>query len=414
MDKRMKKMLLVIGIIFGGLIIFNSIKHVLMNYYFNHYKIPTVTVSAAKTEQIDWYPYFASVGSFVAINGVDVTTQSAGKITAIHFNSGQYVEKNSPLVDIDDSVEQALLKFYQADLIFQKTNYQRQADLVKRNATAISNVDEARAKMQQAEANVENTQATINLKHIKAPFTGSLGIRQIDLGQFLQPGVTTIAPLQSLDPIYLNFYIPEQYITRIRIGQMIIFNVEQSPGINFKGQITAINSKIDEKTHNIQVQATIENCPALHTKQFKQSDFIQERKALPDGREVLSCSSTVNHDRNIQQFNFIPGMFATIEIVQPVKHDVIVVPSTAVSYTMYGDSVFVIEASADEKMPATVKRVYITAGETRGNYTVIKKGLSANQLIVSAGEMKLQDGTPVVIDSNNVLVDHADIDALGE
>ena len=409
----MRKMIIVIVILFGGLITYNLIKQTIVRYYFAHYQVPAVTVSAVMTKPIDWHPYFASVGTFVAFNGVDVSTQSAGKVTAIHFNSGQYVEKDSPLIDIDDSVDQALLKFHQAHLVLQKTNYQRQTDLLKRNATAVSNVDEARAKLLQAEANVENTQAKINLKHIKAPFTGLLGIRQINLGQYVQPGTTTIVPLQSLDPIYLRFYIPEQYLNLVKIGQKILFTVEQNPGIDFNGEITAIDSKIDAKTHNIQVQATVENCPALSSEQFSQSDLLTERKNLADDRYAVTCRTQANKS---PQYNFIPGMFSTIELEQPVIHDVIAVPSTAISYTMYGDSVFVVEKHQNQTQRdiLTVKRVYVTPGETHGNYTVIKKGLQSNQLVVTAGELKLKDGTEVIIDSNNVLVDHNNIDLLGE
>ena len=416
MKKRMNKMIIIILIVFGGLIAFNIIKQSVTQYYLNHYQVPAVTVSALPAKQVDWHPYFSSVGTFVATNGVDINTQSPGNVTAIYFQSGQYIEKDSPLIDIDDKVEQAQLKFHQADLVLQKTNYQRQTDLLKRNATAVSNVDEARAKLLQAEANVENMQATINLKHIKAPFTGQLGIRQIDLGQYLQPGKTPIVPLQSLDPIYMRFYIPEQYINRIKLDQNIVFTVEQNPGIHFNGKISAIDSKIDEKTHNIQVQAVIENCPALKTQEFLKTDLVKERKQLSDGRLAVACSTALNQAHKREQFNFIPGMFAAVEMEQTAIHNAIVIPTTAISYTMYGDSVFVIEKHQDktQKDIFTVKRVYVTPGETRGNYTLIKKGIEPNQLIVTAGELKLQNGSQVIIDPNQTLVDHDNIDLLGE
>lgn len=410
----MRKMIIAIIIIFGGLIAYNLIKQAVTQYYFNHYTVPAVTVSVVTTQPQDWHPYFASVGTFVAINGVDVGAQSAGKVTAIHFNSGQFVEKDSPLIDIDDSVDQALLKFNQANLVLQKANYQRQTDLLKRNATAVSNVDEARARLLQAEANVENTQATINLKHIKAPFTGLLGIRQIDLGQFIQPGTTTIVPLQSLDPIYLRFFVPEQYVDKVSLGQSIRFSVEQNPGMAFQGKITAINSKIDAKTHNIQVQATVENCPALNSDQA--SDDLIDRQKLPTGGYVISCHTDQNNRHKLRQYNFIPGMFSAIELEQPVIHNVIAIPTTAISYTTYGDSVFVVQKNEnnDHHDVFTVKRVYVVTGETQGNYTIIKKGLQADQLVVTAGELKLQDGTEVIVDRHNVLVDHDNIDLLGE
>lgn len=418
MKIRMSKTVLALLVIFGGLIVYNIIKQSVTQYYLNHYQLPAVTVSAVKVIPRDWHPYLASIGTFVAINGVDVNTQSAGKVTKIYFNSGEYVEKDRLLIDIDDSVEQALLKFHQANLVLQQANYQRQTDLIKRNATAVSTVDEARAKMLQAQANVENTQATIDLKHIKAPFAGQLGIRQIDLGQYIQPGTTSIVSLQSLDPIYLNFYMPEQTINSIKIGQNIRFSVEQNPGLYFTGKITAINSKIDEKTHNIQVQATVENC-ARHPEQNEESLKHQEwsRNARQDSEtNTIPCSTEDNQKQHIQQFNFIPGMFAHIEVEQPVLRNVIAIPTTAIAYSMYGDSVFVINQQRNkaQKDVLTVKRVYVTPGETQGNDTLIKQGIEPNQLIVTAGELKLQDGTEVIIDSSHPLINHDDISVLGE
>lgn len=410
MNKRMKRIFLALLIIFGALIAYNIIKQSLTKYYLNHYQVPAVTVAAVQIKPRDWHPYLSSIGTFVAINGVEVNTQSAGKVTKIYFNSGEYVEKDRPLIDIDDSVEQAQLKFHQANLILQQANYQRQTDLLKRNATSASVVDEARAKMLQAQANVENTQATIDLKHIKAPFTGELGIRQIDLGQYIQPGITPIVSLQSLNPIYLNFYIPEQYINSIKTGQNIHFSIEQNPDQHFRGKITAINSKVDEKTHNIQVQATVEN----FSRQSEQSPRRPERSERSSS--IQEMSRVARHDVNQHDMNFIPGMFAKIEVEQPVLHDVLAVPSTAISYTMYGDSVFIVNQHKNnaQQNVYTVKRVYVTPGDTQGNYTIIKQGIQANQIVVTAGELKLQDGTEVVIDSSHPLIDHADINLLGE
>ncbi len=403
----MSMMIIMLLIVFGGLIGFNLVKQTMIKYYFEHFQMPAVTVSVVTAKQTDWHPFFSSVGTFIAVNGVDVNTQSGGKVSAIHFDSGQLVEKDSPLIDIDDHVEQATLKFNQANLVLQQTNYRRQTDLLKHNATAASSVDEARALMLQAEANVENTQALIDLKHIKAPFSGVLGIRQIDLGQYVQPGQTNIVSLQSLDPIYLHFYIPEQYINLLQVGQNITFSVEQNPGISFKGKISAINSKIDESTHNIEVEALAANCPALDTKHLK-----SKLKNSSLSTHEITCDTQVNARNKTQQFNFIPGMFAAINLEQPVMHNVILLPTTAISYTMYGDSVFVVEKHDHDRL--TVKRVFVTTGETRGNYTVIKKGLQANQTVVAAGELKLQDGTQVVIDPNSALIDHDNIDLLGE
>ncbi|PJD91542.1 MAG: efflux transporter periplasmic adaptor subunit [Legionella sp.] len=415
MTKRMTTMIISLLIVFGGLIGFNLIKQGLMTYYLNHYQPPAVTVSTVVAKKENWHPFISSVGNFVAINGVDISAQSAGKVSAIHFESGQHVEKDSPLIDIEDSVEQATLKFNQADLTLQQTNFSRQTDLLKRNATAVSSLDEAKARMLEATANLEKTQASIDLKHIKAPFSGMLGIRQINLGEYIRPGQTTIVSLQSLDPIYLHFYIPEQYIDMIKVNQNIEFTVEQNPNTIFKGKITAINSKIDENTHNIQIQAVTANCPSINPDEFHTSDLLTSKK-LPTGKYLAICDTTQNETNDIKQFNFIPGMFASIEVEQPTIPDVIVLPTTSISYTMYGDSVFVVEKQTDKsgKNVFTVKQVFVTTGETRGNYTVIKSGIKANQLVVAAGDLKLQNGTQVTINNSIQLTDHDNIELLGE
>ncbi|HVT62030.1 MAG TPA: efflux RND transporter periplasmic adaptor subunit, partial [Legionellaceae bacterium] len=407
MNRRMTIMGISLLVVFGGLIVFNIIKQSFMHYFFDHFQPPAVTVSTVLAKQVNWRPHFSSVGNFVAVNGVDVGSQSAGKIVAIHFESGQYVNKDSPLVDIDDSVEQATLKYNQANLNLQKTNFQRQTDLLKRNATAISSVDEAKAHMLEAEASMESTQASIDLKHIKAPFSGMLGIRQINLGQFVQPGKTNIVSLQSLDPIYLHFYVPEQYIDLVHIDQNIEFTVEQHPNMIFKGKISAINSKIDDNTHNIEIQATTANCPALDPQEFLHSSLIKST-VLSNGKTLIQCDTDLNQKNEVKQFKFIPGMFASIDVEQPAIPNVIVLPTTAISYTMYGDSVFIMEkqTDSDEKEILTVKRVFIVTGETKGNYTVIKKGLKANQIVVAAGDLKLQNGTQITIDNKIQFIDH--------
>ncbi len=415
MNKRMTIMIISLVVVFGGLVGFNIIRQVFMTYYLTHFQPPAVTVSTVVAKKQDWHPFLSTVGNFVAVNGIDVNTQSSGNVSAIHFDSGQFVEKDSPLVDIEDSVEKATLKSNQANMTLQQANFSRQNDLLKRNATAVSTLDEARARMLEADANLEKTQASIDLKHIKAPFSGMLGIRQINLGQYVQPGLTNIVSLQSLDPIYLHFYLPEQYIDLIHINQNIRFNIEQNPDVIFKAKITAINSKVDVNTHNIQVQAMTSNCPSIIPKELAKSDLYTSKK-LPSEKYEVTCDTASNETHKIKQFNFVPGMFASIEVEQPVVPDVIVLPTTSISYTMYGDSVFVVEKQTDKsgKELFTVKQVFVTTGETQGNYTVIKSGIKANQLVVAAGDLKLQNGTEVTIDNRIALTDHDNIELLGE
>ncbi|MDP3561411.1 MAG: efflux RND transporter periplasmic adaptor subunit [Legionellaceae bacterium] len=419
-NKRMKVMLISLAIVFGGIIAFNIIKSVLVSYFFAHYVPPAVSVSSVVAKSKNWKPSISAVGNFVAINGVEVNAQLDGKVTAIHFNSGQLVEKGSPLIDIDDSVDQATLKFNQADLVLQKTNYQRQVDLFQRHATAASSLDEAKARLLKAESNVEKSQAIVDQKHIIAPFSGVLGIRQINIGQYIRPGETGIVTLQSMDPIYLQFYLPEQLLEHIHLNQRITFSIEQDSDLLFEGKISAINSKVDSNTHTIEIQATVANCPNTKTADPSYDNLIKMKRKTADGKTLVICDTELNTLNKIAQYNFIPGIFASIELEQPTIPNTVVLPSTAISYTMYGNSVFVIEKNKDGHPDdngqdvLSVKRVFVTTGEQHGNYTVIKQGIKAGQQVVATGELKLEDGTRVTINNAVTLPDVKNIDELGQ
>ncbi|TAL66527.1 MAG: efflux RND transporter periplasmic adaptor subunit, partial [Legionella sp.] len=400
-------------------IAFNLIKTIMIKQFFASYQPPAVTVSSAVAKAVDWEPTINSIGNFLAINGVDVSSEAAGNVVKIDFESGQYVEKDEPLITIDDSVDQAILKSYQSELALKQLSYQRQADLFKRGATASSNVDEAKANLQQAQAKVEQTQAQIRHKHITAPFAGRLGIRQINLGQYINPGQTSIVSLQSLDPLYLEFYLPEQLYKQIHLDQPITFTVEEFPNAIFQAKITALNSKIDLTTHNVQIQSVLPNCPADGIKEPTKSPLIKTSKEVRGNKLVVSCDSELNKKSNIKNFVFIPGMFASIQIGQKVQPNTIIVPSTAISYSLYGNSVYIIEKDNKNKNEdgsdiLTVKRVFVSTGEQEGNYTVIKKGLKAGQLIVSTGDLKLQNGTRVVINNDVPLDETNDPENIGQ
>lgn len=404
MKKRMTIMVIALLVVFGGIIAFNLFKTFMIKRFFAHYEPPAVSVSSVVAKQKNWDQLISAVGNFVAINGVDVNSQASGNVVDIHFNSGQYIEKDKPLIDIDDSVDQATLKANQADLFLQSVNYQRFLELSKHGATSKSSVDEAKARLLEAEANVEKTQAMVRQKHITAPFSGQLGIRQVDIGQFIAPGQTPIVALQSMDPLFLEFYLPEQLLGKLSINQNIIFSVEQNPDLRFEGKITAINSKIDANTHTIKVQATLPNCPIEALKDPKNSPLIKLKKQLNSTIPIVVCNSALNGKNNIERFNFMPGMFASIDLQQPVIPNVVVLPSTAISYTLYGNSVFIIEKDKNPdskgKDILRAKRVFVTTGPQQGNYTMIKNGIKDGQLVAASGELKLEDGTRVTINND--------------
>lgn len=420
----MKKRMIIMGIallvVFGGIIAFNLIKSLMIKRFFAHYQPPAVTVSSAIAQKVNWTPSISAIGNFVAINGVEVNAETSGNVVKINFESGQYVDKGAALIDIDDSVEQAVLKFNQSELVLKQLNYKRQTDLLKRGATPGSSVDEAHANLQQAEAKVEQVQAQIKQKHIEAPFAGRLGIRQINLGQYISPGQTSVVSLQSLDPLHLEFYLPEQLYKHIRLNQAITFSVEEFPNILFEGTISAINSRIDLNTHNVMVHAILPNCPVEMIKDPTKSPLVTTRKEVRGDKLIVTCNSALNEKNKVKDYIFIPGMFASIAIEQPAQENTVIVPSTAISYSLYGNAVYVIEKGKKDKnnkdapVPLTVHREFVVTGEQQGNYTVIKKGIKAGQMVVSTGDLKLQNGTPVVINNSVPMNDDANPDNLGQ
>jgi membrane fusion protein (multidrug efflux system) len=353
LKKRMTIMIIVLLIVFGGIIGWNVLKSIMMKRFFANYKVPAVTVASVQAKEQDWEPIIQAVGNFVAINGVEVNSQAAGNVVEINFESGQYIQKDKPLIRIDDSIEQATLKFNQSDLALQQINYQRQADLFKRGATSTSSVDEFKAKLLQAQANVEKINAEI-------------------------------------------------------------------PGLLFEGKITAINSKVDVNTHNVQVQATVPNCSTKGLADLPNTQLLSVKKDPFNGKQIISCDSDLNGKNGIEAFNFIPGMFASIEVEQPIIPKVVVLPSTSISYSLYGNSVFIIEKNkdvekdADGKEILVVKRVFVTTGDQQGNFIVIENGVKPGQLVVSSGELKLEDGTRVVINNDVQLKDIQNPDQLGQ
>lgn len=394
-------MIIGLSIVFGGLIAFNTGKNLFVKYFFSHYQPPAVTVSAVQVTEQDWKPNLHAVGDFVAVHGVDINSEASGKVVAIHFKSGEMVDADTLLIDIADSVDQATLQFDQAELALQEINYKRQSALIKSGATSDAEVDAAKAQFLEAKAKIDQTQANIRKKHIRTPFAGKLGIRLVNLGEYIMPGQTSIVTLQSMDPLFLQFYVPEHQRPHVHIGQKILFSVEPHNHFVFAGKITAINAKIDPKTHNIDVQATVPNCPmGVLDEEYQNTSLVHYQKIPHSDRVLITCNTKQNVKNKIEQHAFIPGMFASIDIEQPVIHKALVLPTTAISYSLYGNSVFLIEENTNDKNKLFVKRVFVTTGDEQNNQVVITKGLKAGQQVVSAGEIKLQDGTPVVINND--------------
>ncbi len=404
--------------IFISLIAFNIIKEKMVKTYFENFQMPAVTISTAKAKQMDWHPTLDAVGNLTAQFGVDVNAEVSGKIAKIKFKSGQYVQKGQPLVTIDDRVEQAQLKFNLAELALKKISFDRQDKLFKKGATPGSNVDEARANLHQAEANVEKIKAQIQQKHIVAPFSGKLGIRLVDLGQYIIPGQTAIVTLQSLDPLFIEFYLPEQQLKKIHVDQAIFFHVADYPNLMFTGKVTAVNSKSDIKTHNVKVQATIPNCPAEALKNPLQSQLVKAEKA-PNGNQIIvTCQTEQNEQHKVSDFSFIPGMFATIEVSQPLIPKQVVLPATSIAYSLYGDSVYIVKERPSKikggKSEKYVQQEFVRTGDKQGNLVIVSEGVKPGDEVVNSGQLKLQNGTTVKINNKVKMPVVEDIDKLGQ
>lgn len=365
MRKQMTTVIIALAIFFGAILLWNLFKNYQLNKYFANFKQPPVTVTGEPAKQENWQPYINAVGTLAAVNGVSISTQIAGIIKSINFTSGQLVKKGDLIIQIDDSVEQAELQGNKAQVLLTTANLDRFRRLQVKNYVSAADYDQAQANYQQAIANLNRTQAIIDQKHIIAPFDGKIGIRQVNLGQYISPG-TALVSLQSLDPLFINFSVPEQNLESLHYGQKVLLHVDTYPKLIFDGLLTAINSVVDIQTHNIQLQATIPNA----------------------------------------QNKLYPGLFANIQVVLPQTQNIISVPETAIDASLFGDSVFILEPENKNekdlsKKVFVAKRRYVKTGEHRDNKVVILKGLQAGEWIATSGQLKLDNGTRAMIDNSN-------------
>jgi membrane fusion protein (multidrug efflux system) len=321
---------------------------------------PPQTITAAEVGRATWETILTSVGSLEAVQGVTVTAELAGKVTRIAFEPGTYVEAGQFLIQQDVSQEKARLRAAQSNAQVTRKQLDRARQLHKERVIPDSNFDDRKSAYDRAAAEVDNIQAIIEKKTIRAPFSGRLGIRQVDLGEVLETG-QPIVSLQTMDPIFVNFQLPQQQLDNLETGLRVRARIGTDDGSTFEGVITAINPEVDATTRNIQVQATLNN---------------------PEER-------------------LRPGMYAKVSVVLPIKQTVLVIPATAVHYTPYSDSVFVIKAQKDDsgEKQQRLKQQFVQLGEQRGDFVAVNKGLNVGQTVVSTGVFKLRNGMPVVVDN---------------
>ena len=323
--------------------------------------MPPTTVTSATVTEEPWAPELSAVGTVAPVQGAMLAMELPGTVEQVKFENGSSVQKGDVLVQLDVSSEQAQLRSAEADAELARVAAERARNLRKGDVISQSELDTAEATLKQKVAQVDNMQAMIAKRTVRAPFSGEAGIRQVNPGQMVPAG-QQIVSLQSLDPVYVNFALPQQRLAELKQGLAVRVTSDAIPGRDFKGKLTAINSQVDEVTRNVQVQATLEN------------------------KEHL----------------LKPGMFVNSSVILPREEKTIVIPATAISYAPFGDSVFVIEKKHDEKTKQdglVLRQQFIRTGETRGDFVAITKGLKAGEQVASTGVFKLRNGASVVIDN---------------
>jgi membrane fusion protein, multidrug efflux system len=352
---------LLLALLVGGLVWFNYFRGQMIAQFFANNKPPpsSVSIAEAKSEVIP--NLLTAVGGLAAVHQVDVTSDVSGRITDIMFAPGATVKAGNPLVQLFDAPDRADLANFKAQATVAQLSLDRAKQLASRQFGPQATVDSAQAAYDQAQAGIAKTEAIISQKLVRAPFDGELGVRHVEVGQFLTAG-TQIVTLTDLSTLYANLTVTEKDSAALKVGQTVRILVDAYPGRTFEGKITAIEPQIATDTRNIRVQATLEN---------------------PD--HILK-----------------PGMFATTTVVLPDKPAVVTIPETAVDYTLYGDSVFLItEKKADDgKTSLTAVRTFVRSGNRIGGRAEILSGLKPGDRVVAVGQLKLQSGAAVAISTD--------------
>src|SRR5882724_1915897 len=357
---RMVRWFIIVGLLLtllvGGLVGFNAFRSKMIAQFFANNKPPATSVSIAEAKSEVIPNLLTAVGDLAAVHQVNVTSDVSGRITDIMFTAGSTVNAGSPLVQLFDGPDQGDLASFKAQATVAQLSLDRAKQLAARQFGPQATVDSAQAAFDQAQAGIAKTQAIISQKLVRAPFDGDLGVRHVEVGQFLTAG-TQIVSLTDLSELYANFTVTEKDSAQLKVGQVVRVKVDAYPGRSFEGKITTIEPQIATDTRNIRVQATIAN---------------------PD--HILK-----------------PGMFATTTVVLPDKPPVVTVPETSVDYTLYGDSVYVIEEkkSDDGKTSFSVVRTFVQTGSRIEGRAEILKGVKAGDRVVAVGQLKLQSGAAV-------------------
>lgn len=360
MKQKMLLMLFAVGVILASIFISKTIKGWLA-YRAMLAQVQTTNVSAMKAGYSLWEPLIKASGSLRAVQGVSVTTELAGMVNTISFVPGSIVKQGDLLVQLNTDSDVAQLHSLQANAELAKVTYERDLAQYKIKGVSKATVDSDIANLKSTNALVEQQIATINKKTIRAPFTGRLGISAVNLGQYLSPG-DKVVTLQQLDPIYADFYVPQQELSKLSVGMDVTIKSDTYPNQEFKGKITTVDPLVDASTRNVEVEATIQNPVFLLT----------------------------------------PGMFASVRVIVGGAKKYLTLPQTAISFNPYGDVVYILNQKGIDKSGKTLyiaKQSFVTTGEMRGDQVAVLNGLKENDIVVTSGQLKLKNDMPVVINN---------------
>jgi len=364
MIKRMIIMLIVVGIVLGGIFGFINFKGRMTKKFMTSQGEPLQTVSTITAGFLEWLPKLEAVGSLQAVQGTNISAEVSGIVAKIHFKQGDNVKLGTPLLQLRADDDLAKLQSLKATEQLARITYQRDLEQFRAEAISKQTVDIDKANLDVAVANVAQQQALVDKKLIRAPFAGRLGVRLVDVGQYLDAG-TPISNLQALDTIFVDFFLPQQALPLLKTGQTVSLKSDAYPALDFIGNITVINPKVDVNTRNVLVRATLNN----------------------PGHKLL------------------PGMYATVNVATGAAQRFITLPRTAIAFNPFGSTVFRVESNGKDgksNHKQIAKQVFITTGESRGDQITILKGVNEGDIVVTSGQMKLRNGTPVAI-NNSVL-----------
>lgn len=354
-------MLLIVGVVFGGIFGYKAFQARMSRQAMMAQKMPPVTVTAVKAGFQTWQPQLQAVGSLRAVRGVDVTSEIAGLIRSVQFIPGEEVEAGRILVQLNADADIALLRSLEAAAELAQLVYDRDRKQYAVQAVSQAVLDTDAADLKSKQAQVAQQAAIVGKKTIQAPFAGRLGISLVNPGQYVNPG-DKIITLQSMDTLYIDFFLPQQELSRISPGQLVVATIDTYPGETFSGRITTINPKVETDSRNVQVEATFTNL----------------------------------------RHKLLPGMFASVRVQSGALQRYLTLPQTAVSFNPYGETVYIIEGKGngpDGKPILSVKQTFAVVGPARGDQVAILSGVKDGDLVVTSGQLKLKTGGAVMVDN---------------